>query len=661
MNRRTISAVATIAAVIAACGGPTGKDQDGTTSEAELSSGAATKSVTTGISGVVTEARTGAPIEGVVVGDGTRTATTSASGAYRLAERAGTYTLTAKKSGYLGQSQVVTVPSKGLVTVDWKLAPASAATAPSGAAFKVFANNDLGMHCVDKSFDVFSILPPYNVVDAQVVSLRSDGPPVLVDATQVDVRYGAVADATGSINSTSLGKSNFWRYAPQLYGVSLADGQGLQGMWMPADAPTAAGTTLVWDGELGLFKAPGIPIFPIDDGGKVNRYPLMRFSAFDKAGNPLGASDVVLPVSEETSCQLCHATGKAAARSGVATWSTAADLEQQARENVLLLHNAKSGTKLQAPVLCASCHYSPALDLAGTGPSIEQSKHGTMSSAMHRFHADKMGGLVDAPVAPGGTVPAAATQSCYACHPGASTQCLRGAMTSALDCQNCHGDMAAVGGAVALRAGGSIDGKNDGGARRPWLDLPRCGSCHASDAVTKTPAPTDVAVAADGLRFTTAFATGDASASPLVAANPRFTEEAGKLYRKSKGHGGLACEACHGSTHAIWSSADSGNDAVAPSALQGHAGTVAECSTCHLAAPTSGLGGPHGMHPVGAAWVKDHGNFAESQLAACRACHGADDRGTVLSRMFTTRTLAGRTLTAGKAVGCYDCHNGPRT
>ena len=33
----------------------------------------------------------------------------------------------------------------------------------------------MGMHCLDKSFAVFSIRPPFNVVDAQVVGLRSKG------------------------------------------------------------------------------------------------------------------------------------------------------------------------------------------------------------------------------------------------------------------------------------------------------------------------------------------------------------------------------------------------------------------------------------------------------------------------------------------------------
>ncbi len=704
MKRPIIVLALAVGFLASACGGSVadpsaaGNADTGTTTNEDRSSG-------TGLVGTARDAASGTALGGVLVSAGDRSATTGADGTYRLLLSPGSYTVSASKSGYATATKSVNVPRKGTATVDWSLAssactytygpwgscqsdgtqsrevtsatpegctgtpvttqsctsaPPPPVPVPTAPAFKVFANNDLGMHCVDSSFSVFSILPPYNVVDAQVVALQSSGKPILLDASQVDVRYSAIADATGSINSTSIGKSNFWQYALPLYGASLAPGQGLMGMWMPKDAPSLDGTTLQWNLGLGLFVAPGVPIFPVDDAGRTNRYPLMRFSAFDKSGKVLASTDVVLPVSEETSCQNCHATGKVAAPAGAQAWSTDPDLEAQARRNVLILHNVRNGTSLQAPVLCAACHYSPALDLTGAGPTAAQGAHRTMSSVMHAYHANKMTGLSDAPVPVGGTVPSATTQSCYQCHPGATTQCLRGAMTTALDCQNCHGNMAAVGGQFPLLSGGSIDGTNDGKSRRPWLDVPRCQSCHASDATSKTTVSNSPPLAPDGLRFVNAFRNGDASASPLLATNRRFAEEPNKMFRKSKGHGGLACEACHGSTHAIWSG--NPNDNVAANQLQGHSGTIGECSTCHQAPPTNGLGGPHGMHPVGAAWVDAHhsGTFASSSnLPTCQACHGVDYRGTVLSRMFATRTLAGRTLTAGTVVGCYTCHNGP--
>ena len=541
----------------------------------------------------------------------------------------------------------------------------------STTTYKVLANNDLGMHCVDKDFSVFSILPPYNVVNAQVVKNNASGNPTKLDANSVKLSYSAVADATGSINSKSVGKTNFWQYSSHLFGVSLATGQGLKGLYMPGDAPSSAPPAFTWSSAEAMFRAEGIPATPNDDKGKKNYYPLMRVSAYDKSTNKLLASvDTVLPVSDETTCSNCHATGKAAAKEAGVAWASDADLEIQARKNVLILHDLDHGTKLVAsqPVLCASCHYSPALDLAGAGQTAQQKGKPLMSATMHAFHADKMlkangQALNDAPVALGGTPPAPTEQSCYQCHPGASTKCLRGAMTDKVDCQNCHGGMKAVGGASPLLAGGSIDGANDGKARRPWTDVPRCQSCHTGDAQNHLTglAPMD----ADGFRFLTAFRTGDTSASPILATNKRFAEETNKPYKFSKGHGGIACEGCHGSTHAWWANAVAGaNDNVEATQLQGHSGLVGECSTCHNSSLANTVNGPHGMHPVNSSkWISGHHSFAGKAGANCKTCHGLDLKGGALSEAFADRSFkiegGTKTVKKGQAIGCYTCHNGP--
>jgi hypothetical protein len=64
------------------------------------------------------------------------------------------------------------------------------------------------------------------------------------------------------------------------------------------------------------------------------------------------------------------------------------------------------------------------------------------------------------------------------------------------------------------------------------------------------------------------------------------------LFHTSKGHGGLFCSACHGSPHAI---VPTGNprDNVQNTALQGHAGTLWDCSVCHGYYPSAP--GPHGI------------------------------------------------------------------
>jgi hypothetical protein len=133
------------------------------------------------------------------------------------------------------------------------------------------------------------------------------------------------------------------------------------------------------------------------------------------------------------------------------------------------------------------------------------------------------------------------------------------------------------------------------------------------------------------------------------------------------------CEACHGATHGIWPNKNpDANDNVTATQLQGHAGVVVECDTCHTGDLGNTLDGPHGMHPVGAAGVEfaegGHEYLAESRPYACRACHGRDGEGTVLSKMHQDRVLQCDEPTAfcptgeqklfpkGHQVSCGDCH-----
>lgn len=559
--------------------------------------------------------------------------------------------------------------------------------------FKVIANNDLGMHCVDDDFSGFSILPPYNVINAQVLGQNANGKPQLLDKNAVILRYSAIPDVNNSINSTSIDKTNFWdidpiknkSYAELLFGIQLEKGQGIKNLYMPANAPSLANTTFGWSDHLGMFAAEGIPIFPIDDANKYNPYPMLRITAYD-AQNPsveLAHTDVVVPVSDETTCSNCHATGKIAANKAGVPWSNQTNLEAQARTNILLAHDLQEKTNLinQKPVLCAGCHYSPALDLAGNGqPTGDQVGHKWMSQVMHDYHADKMtdvdGKIIfDIPAPIAGLdpslhgVPPADQQACYQCHPGSETKCLRGAMTETVTCQNCHGGMAAVGGANALRSYGPIDQSNvaAGQTRKAWTDEPRCQSCHTGDAVNHM-TPAGAALASDDIRLIHAYDRNDLAASPFLASNKRFAENDNKLFRFSKGHSGVACEGCHGSSHAIWPG-DSAhpNDDIAPKDLQGHAGTISECTTCHKAGslPLT-LDGPHGMHNVGdSRWGQEHGHpeFYKNNPAECKACHGNDLRGSVLSRVATDRSWqtewGTKSLKKGEPVGCYTCHNGP--
>jgi len=289
----------------------------------------------------------------------------------------------------------------------------------------------------------------------------------------------------------------------------------------------------------------------------------------------------------------------------------------------------------------------------------------SMSRAMHGHHGDLVvnGQLVFPDMPPPdqrapGEQQTVLEQTCYQCHPGKRTQCLRGAMGgSGIVCQDCHGNMTQV--------GDDFTGNPQG--RVPWASEPKCQSCHTGD-VRSLNRPGDTIVAPDGIRLLQAYRRSEhinngGNATPIVATASRWAENE-TLYRLSgnddgsgKGHGGLMCEGCHGSTHAIWPNANpNANDNVTADQLQSHTGTLIECDTCHTNYTGTNLNGPHGMHPVGdTAFVDDHKDIVGNGNS-CRACHGNNGEGTVLSRAADARNADGRSFPKGHEFSCTDCH-----
>ena len=526
--------------------------------------------------------------------------------------------------------------------------------------------NNLGMHCMDSDYSVFSILPPYNTIEAQLII----GGKLVTNGSGYSITYQAIADSTGSINTTSVGKGNYANYVQTLYGAAVTANQGLAGWNMPGANNTpqtmlfeqtnqpAAGvlTPVNW------WRAEGIPLSPYDDAHLKNTYPMMRLIAKNSSGVALATNDIVLPVSDEMDCRACHASGSMAAAKPAAGWVWSGIQERDFRLNILRLHDehqfARHGVLYQAalaargfnpqglyrgvvadnhPVLCAACHASEALGAPsyGTIPPL--------TASIHSFHAHVLDPLTSV------TLDSSANRSaCYRCHPGSTTKCLRGAMGGAIaadgsmemQCQSCHGNMSTVG--SANRVG--------------WFMEPNCASCHTGTATSNN----------GQIRYTSVFT--DTNYTVRVPTNSIFSTQSNtpasglSLYRFSTGHGGLQCEACHGSTHAEFPSIHP-NDNIRDIEIQGHAGVMVECSSCHITTPTNYAGGPHGMHPVGSAWVSAHPNYADSHgTTQCQACHGKDYRGTVLSRMQADRTLSAfgtKTFFRGALVGCYTCHTGP--
>lgn len=540
----------------------------------------------------------------------------------------------------------------------------------TAASAQILGWNNLGMHCMDSDYSVFSILPPYNTIEAQLIVAGK----LVTNGSAYTVTYQAVADPDGSFNSTAMGKGNYYTYATALFGATLAPEGGLAGWSMPGpnntpqgmlfennNAPAAGVST-----PANWFRAEGIPLSPYDDAGIKNPYPLMRLIAKNGA-TPIATNDIVLPVSDEMDCRMCHASGTQTAAQPAAGWVWSDNNERDFRLNILRLHDehqfsqhhdvyvsalAARGFNSQGlyrgvvadnkPVLCATCHASEAL---GTG---SYSNIPPLTASIHSKHATVQDPLL------GITLDNSANrESCYRCHPGSTTKCLRGAMGGAIakdgslemQCQSCHGNLSAVGSS----------------SRVGWFMEPSCQSCHTGTAADNN----------GQIRYTSSFEANGSVRVPVnqtFATQPNIPATSLSLYRFSAGHGGLQCSACHGSTHAEFP-ATHRNDNIRNEKIQGHAGVMVECTSCHTTMAvnsTTARGGPHGMHPVGASWVNGHHDYI-GNLANCQVCHGTDYRGTVLSRMQTGRplnvSLDGGSVSfptfKGAEVGCYNCHNGP--
>ena len=520
-------------------------------------------------------------------------------------------------------------------------------TPQSNFKYMLTAWNDLGMHCMDgNDFSVFSVLPPYNNLHAQIKDKKGD-----LVTSGIILTYESVQGTDGKWNTSSADKTNFWSHSKQLFGIILAQDTGLTGVKTPSTTPQK----LTFNAAHQWWEAEGIPLTPYNDDGSKNYYPLVKVVAKDAQGNILSEATTVLPVSDEMDCKRCHQSNASSnAAKPKAGWVNNADPEKDYKFNILRLHDeknpdavTKNAAALQSKgynydpkgleatanggtaILCASCHRTNALPHTGVNNIV------AFTAAIHGKHAKVIDPLNGLPLNDINN-----RNACYTCHPGAQTKCLRGAMgdakdangNNAMQCQSCHGNMSAVG------------DKN----REGWLHEPNCQACHH-----------------DGKRELSAIDPATNTLRHVIdtkfATNLNTPATGFSLYRYSKGHGKLQCEACHGATHAIFPAHNADN--ILSSQIQGHTGTVAECSSCHSSVPNTVTGGPHGMHPVGQSWVKGHEDVAEKNAAQCKVCHGQDYRGSALSSTWMNRSFSTewgqKNFAKGHKVSCYDCHNGP--
>jgi len=365
--------------------------------------------------------------------------------------------------------------------------------------YVVIGWNDLGMHCINPDYATLALLPPFNNLWVQVIK-RGDPPKIVTSGIKLD--YAIVN------NTTVTGKTDFWKNGAALYANLLgiptpAAGVGLTGNRLAGSLAPAGDH----------FEATGIPVLPYDDKKNWNPFQVATVKLKNKFGMTLANTQVVLPVSDEIHCDMCHMQGGDGTANLPVDPATGMTGTMDTNMNILLVHDYYNGALNLAqkkPVLCATCHSSNALGAPGT-PGTK-----SVSLAMHGWH----NGVDRAPDA-----------TCYSCHPGAVTQCLRtaiggmGYLGKVPSCQTgqCHGGIAGI----------TKEGRN------PWVDEPNCEQCHGSNYSTN-----------------------------------------GTLFRKAKGHGGVYCAACHNSPHAWWPSKQ-WSDNMQPMSLTKRPYSIGKCSTCH--------------------------------------------------------------------------------
>ena len=239
-------------------------------------------------------------------------------------------------------------------------------TPQPAAEYALLGWNDLGMHCYNADFRDLAVLPPYNTLWTQAI--RRGNPPVIVTT-------GVTATYVFTDNTYSVGKSNFWTYATQLFGVNLPPNIGLTGRGLAGD----------FERKADHFAADGIPLTEFSDSAPTtpDPYQLALVSLFGADGHLLASNTVVAPVSTEMHCDNCHFDG------GVENIATG-----RVETNILTLHDEENADEYPAghtgnlmgrrPVLCAECHASNALGAPGIAGIPNLSK------AIHSKHRDEI-------------------------------------------------------------------------------------------------------------------------------------------------------------------------------------------------------------------------------------------------------------------------------
>jgi hypothetical protein len=218
-----------------------------------------------------------------------------------------------------------------------------------------------------------------------------------------------------------------------------------------------------------------------------------------------------------------------------------------------LFEQARTGI----PQLCQNCHADVAVNAEGKPDVLN------MSAAIHGWHANY--------------IPYNDARACVLCHPASTkgaTRCNRG-MHSALElsCTECHGTMQEHALAVLKSQNDhpaaerlmknlsttTVADVDEVNPRSPWVNQPDCLTCHED------------------------FEKPEAGYNAFNEWNTDFSE----LYRMRTDNVGIRCQACHGSTHALYPANNPFNknrDNIQPVQYSGMPypiGSNLSCEVCH--------------------------------------------------------------------------------
>ena len=410
--------------------------------------------------------------------------------------------------------------------------------------YVLLAWNDLGMHCITDDDRWFSLLPPANTIEAQLIK-RGDPPEVITE--DIVLTYQFQKDHRDPAKHL-----DFWDWAENNYGAKLERNVGVAGNGVDGEFKLVE--------NLSSFVAEKTPVSPYrDSDGSYMPYPRATVTALSAdRKDTLAVTQVVLPASTEMGCRNCHG--------GDWRYPGGPGVSEETSQNILAAHDRRNGTtllqeaKAGTPKLCQSCHADPALGTTGD-PNVLN-----FSAAMHGWHANYM--------------PLEGSKACQLCHPAypqGHTRCQRGVHSKVnMGCTDCHGELTdhalsllrheeakpAAAHLISALTPKSVASVDDVNPRIPWAQEADCITCHQ-----------DFDKPADGAR-----------------AFNKWNKEFAELFRQRHDESGMIrCIACHGATHAIYPATNPYSpilDNIQPMQYQGEPyaiGANQNCQVCHTA------------------------------------------------------------------------------